>query len=456
MLSVNELVLATNGYILNGDKEKLIKKYSINSKEVDKDTWFIPIVGESIDAHEYIVDCAECGIVGTYISKNTKNKEQIIQKIKEINKDICIIEVEDTKKALKDSGVYNRNKHSDIDIIGVTGSVGKTSTREMIASVLSEKYIVLKTIKNYNSEIGLPLMLLMIEDQDVCVFEMGMDGFGQLDELSKMAKPKIGVITNIGTSHIGNLGSRENIFKAKMEITNYLKADGTMIVNGEDEYLSKLNGENICKYSLSEVSDIKLEEESTYFKYTYNDEKYDVVINEAGKHQIMNALASINVGISINMRLQDIISGISKFKNYGKRMEKIKLNNNITLIDDSYNASFDSMKSGLDVFEKMNFKRKIIVLGDMLELGDYSKKLHENVGEYVNNLNFDFAIFCGKDAKFMYEASNVKNKIYFKEKDEVVEYLKSLILEDDAIYFKASNGMKFIDIINSIREYINK
>lgn len=185
MLSVNDLVVATGGYIINGKSDIKIKKYSIDSREVDSDTWFIPIVGEKVDAHNFILDCVKCGIIGTFINKSVKNKNELIKEIIKINENVCIIEVNDTVEALKKCGIYNRNKHTDVEIVGITGSVGKTSTREMIATILSEKFNVLKTIKNYNSGIGLPLMLLMIEDQDICVLEMGMDGLRTI----KSAKP---------------------------------------------------------------------------------------------------------------------------------------------------------------------------------------------------------------------------------------------------------------------------
>lgn len=462
MLTVNELVSATNGNLLNGSGDKKIKRYSIDSREVDNETWFIPIIGEKTDAHEYIVECVKTGVVGTYINSNHKNKKEIIAQAISNNKEICIIEVDDTKEALNESAIYNRNKHSNIPVIAVTGSVGKTSTREMIATILSEKFNILKTIKNYNSDIGFPLMLLMIEAQDICVFEMGMDSLGQLERLSNMAKPSIAVITNIGTAHIGLLGNKENIFKAKMEITSGLVEGGILIINGDDEYLSNVensNKYNVIKYRVSDTGNIKnimINEDSSTFELNDNGKLYEIKINEPGKHQIYNVLAGINVAKSLKMDMDSIIRGISKFRNFSKRMEKIIIGDNITLIDDSYNASYDSMKSGLDVFETMQYNRKIVVLGDMFELGEYSKELHENVGKYLNNKKFDIVITCGDDAKYIYNEIDKTSKevLYFNTKELATKFIISNMKSNDAIYFKAANGMKFIDIINKIKEYI--
>ena len=240
LLNINEIVKASNGVLVNGDERIIPQNYKIDSRELENNDFFIPIVGENVDGHNYIIDCVKKGTIGFFISKSCKNKEEIIKESISIKHDVCIIEVEDTEKALCDIGTYNRNKHIDIPIIAITGSVGKTSTREMIASMLLEKYNVLVTERNYNSIIGLPIMMLKIDNQDICVLEAGINHIGEMDILTKILKPDICVITNIGNAHIGIMGSRENIFKEKLKITDNIKGLKKLIVNGDDEYLSKI------------------------------------------------------------------------------------------------------------------------------------------------------------------------------------------------------------------------
>lgn len=452
MLNVNNILEATKGKKINGENLDILS-YSISSNEINEKCMFIPLKGEKTDGHKYIISAVKNGCIGFLISKNYNNKVDVIEESLKINEKIIIIEVEDTLEALKNMARYVRRKNNDIPVIAVTGSVGKTSTREMINSVLSKKYSVLKTIKNYNSNIGIPLMLLMYNNEEIMLLEAGMDGKGQLEEISDIIKPNLSVITNIGTAHIGILGSRENIFKAKMEITKGMNEDSTLIINQDDDYLRKVKDKNLIKISQENVQNIILKEDSTEFDYKGN----HFIINVPGRFQIYNALIAIEIGIKFDIPMNLIKEGIEEYKNFEKRMQKYEFKNDFIVIDDSYNASLTSMKYGLEIINKCKSSNKIIVLGDMLELGEYSKSLHEELGTEINKYNFTKIYLYGNKIKYCYDKiSNKTNVKYFNDKEELIKnILKSDCNKDTTIYFKASNGMKLYDVIDKIINYEN-
>lgn len=453
MLNVNEMIKASKGKLING-KNTTIDKYIISSNDISEGmkNFFIPLKGEKSDGHKYIVSAVRDGIFGYFISSTYHNKEDIIKKTIMINKDIVIIEVEDTLNGLIDIAEYNRNKYLNTVTIGITGSVGKTSTREMIYSVLSQKYKVLKTIKNYNSEIGIPLMLLMNNGYEIAVYEMGMDGFGQLSKMTKLVKPDIAVITNIGTSHIGILGSRENIFKAKMEITEGLNPNGTLYLNKDNDFLKdvKSNTYKIVGYGIEKNADVEIvlsNENGTQF--IYKNEKY--IINETGLHHVYNAIVAIEIGKQLNMKYDDIYKGVANYRNFAQRMQQVLIKDNIMIIDDSYNASLDSMKSGLSAINSIERKRKIIVLGDMLELGEFSKDIHESLGNVLKEYKFEKIFLYGEDIKETYKIIKDKNVYYTNNINDLEKEILKNMRPDDLLYFKASNGMKLFNVINNIK-----
>ena len=455
MLNIKELVEATNGNLLNGDIKFIPKEYVIDSRNIENNPFFVPIVGENTDGHKYILNAVEDGICGYFINKGFEKKEEVINKSREINKNIIIIEVDDTKEALYNAGVYNRNKHIDIPVVAVTGSVGKTSTREMISSVLSASKNVLTTTKNYNSIIGAPIMALKMDSQDVCVFEIGTDHKGEIERLSNLVKPDIGVITMIGTAHIGIFGSKDEIFKEKSSIVSHMKEGSTLVVNGDDEYLKTLKSNDkyhVVTFSENEIVDLE-EKNDIFFKTNIYDSLEDITINQIGSHNAKNAVCAIKVAEILGIEKQSIIKGIENYKNFSRRLEKINLKNNVLLIDDTYNASIDSVKSGLKTVNKIENRRKIAVLGDMLELGNMSKQLHEEVGETFKELDFKALYLTGKESKYILETASkhVLTK-YFENIDELISNLKLNIKENDVIYLKASNGMRFDKIVKALKE----
>ena len=456
MLSISELVKATKGTLINGNSNIIPKNYVIDSRIMQKDDFFVPIIGENVDGHEYIIETVKKGAIGFFINSNYKKINEIVSESKKINKDICIIKVNDSKEALYEAGVYNRNKHIDIPVIAITGSVGKTSTREMVASVIKTEKNVLVTEKNYNSIIGAPIMALKIDNQDVCVFELGTDHVGEMDRLSYLVKPNVAVITMIGVAHIGIFGNKENIFKEKIQITNYMKKNGTLIINGDDEFLKNiknLKDIEIIRFYDKEAKNIQNEIQRLKYDTNINGINSTVVINALGEHNIKNSLCAIKVGEKFKISTKNIILGIEKYKNFSRRLEKIVIKDNITLIDDTYNSSINSVKSGLETINKIDAARKIAVIGDMLDLGDESKKLHEEIGETFKHIKFDKLYLYGKECKNTKRIAEqfIETK-YYEKKEQLIKDLKADILPNDVIYLKASNGMKFNEIIDRLKE----
>lgn len=457
MLNVEDIIKASKGNNLNSKQNIEIKSYCIDSREVKKEDFFIPIVGNKVDAHNNIIECVNKGIIGYFINSNYENKDLVIQESIKLNPNINIIEVENTKKALYDIGRYNRQKHINIPVIAVTGSVGKTSTREMIASIFETKYNVLKTERNYNSDIGISLMLLKIENQDFCILEAGISDCGEMEFLSELLQPIVATITNIGTAHIEFFKSRENIFREKLKITSHIRKDGCLILNDDDEFLKTVNNSEefkILKYSLKNAKNIVSSNDSIeYYTSIYGKEE-KVLLNVLGQHNIYNSLCAIKIAEIFNVEKENILNGLKEYNNFDRRFQIIKLESGCNIIDDAYNASYDSMKAGLETFNTLKYETKIVVLGDMLELGDSSKQIHEDVGKLFQNFEFSKVFLYGEESKYIEEeASKYLDKVklaHYDNKEKLIDDLKKEIRPGVAIYFKASNGIKFNEIIKEI------
>ena len=456
MLKVKELLEATNGKLLNGNLDDEINNYKIDSREVKSGDFYIPIVGENVDGHRFINDTVKNNCSGFFVS----NIDSIdIQKIKEVNKDIIIIEVEDTKKALVDIGIFNRNKHKDIEVVAITGSVGKTSTREIVSSVLSQQKNILVTEKNMNSYIGMPLMTLKLEEQEMAVLEAGIDFVGEMDILNKLLVPDVAVVTNIGTSHIGKFGSQDIIFQEKNKIADGLKGKKILLLNGDDEYLRRYENPSvkILYYSIKDAKNIVINENTIeYDTLIYNKEEH-IVVNALGNHNILNSLVAIKIGEIYNISVDKIKRGIFQYQNISRRMEKISFNN-ITIIDDTYNASPSSMQSGLISIDEIKDKRKIAVLADILELGDYAKEIHLKMGKVFKELKYDVLIAYGENMKYLIEnAKNYIKEVYYcKDSTEAEKKVREIMRENDVIYFKGSNSMFVNKIVDDLKkDFVN-
>ena len=454
-MKIEEILKATNGNLIIGDKEYECENFSRDTRKVKKGDTYIALKGDSFDGNEFWMDALDNGADTVIIEKDIS--KELLPNGKNI------IQVEDTKKALMDIAKAKREKYKDLIVVGVTGSVGKTSTKDIIANVLSQKYKTLKTQGNLNNTIGLPFTILNLRDHEAAVIEMGMNHLGEISELTKIAKPTLSVITNIGTSHIGNLGSRENILKAKLEILEGMETP-KIVINNDNDMLNKWAQENkiethtfgIKNKSECMASKIDKNENDTNFIANMGNEEIKVHVPVGGEAFVLNALCSIVVGKLLGLSNEQIQKGISTFELTKKRMEIISLKNNITVINDSYNASYDSMKSALEYLSQTNSKRKIAVLGDMFELGQFSEELHKKVGKEVAKNKIDKLFALGKDAKYIAEEAEKNgiensNIFYTQKREELVETIKNTMEDGDAILFKASNGMRLFEIVEELK-----
>ncbi len=460
-LYLDKIIQVTKGTMIGEEQNLICNEFSIDTRSLKDGDVYIGIKGENFDGNSLYKEAFEKGAKLCILNQEMKEK---IEK-EDQEKDKTILFVEDTIQALGKIAEYKRSLYS-IPVVAITGSVGKTSTKDMIGSVIAQKYKVHKTQGNYNNAIGLPLTILGLKDEEVLVVEMGMNHFGEIDYLTNIAKPTIAVITNIGTSHIGNLGSRENILKAKLEILNGLQDKGTIIINQDNDLLQKWAKEDEkyhkLTYGIEEKSDvmaedIKIQETESKFKIKEANKTYEIEVPISGKHFIYNSLSAIAVGKILEIPMEQIIKGIKDFKLTNKRMDIQTIEEEITVINDSYNASYDSMKASLEYMHKLAGKRKIAILGDMLELGEFAKQLHQKVGEEVVKNEVDLLITVGPLAHYIAEEAIEKGMkeqevIEFLTNKEVVFYLKQNMKKGDIILLKASNALNFTQILEELKK----
>lgn len=448
-----ELAKAVNGKLLWGSAEQVFSGITTDSRKVTKGNLFIPLVGERFDGHDYIGHCFNSGAAVCLTQKNVPQYDNA-----------SAILVDDTAKALRDIAAWHRRKHI-IPVVGITGSVGKTSTKDMIACVLSKQYEILKTQGNFNNEIGLPLTLLQLDKKhEMAVIEMGMSGFGEISRLTAIAQPQIAVITNIGVSHIEKLGSQQGILKAKLEILEGLSPDGLVVLNGDDPLLRGIEGslkhrtvyygmENGLDYVAKDYE--SLGESGTQFSIKLEGQTYNFSIPVPGIHNVYNALAAIAVGMEMNIPMNTIIEGIRSYSPGNMRQNIISVSG-IKIINDAYNASPQSMQAAINVLEELCSKsRGIAVLGDMLEMGDMTEELHYSVGSFIKDKKIDYLITIGKASKSIMEAvagsSNKKIILqHFENNKDALNYIFSIIRQGDYILIKGSRGMKMEEIANDI------
>ena len=435
------------GDFVKGDKDVIISEIVIDSREVSSNSLFIPIIGERFDGHQFLEGAYDNGCRSFVIDKNHDFGKD----------DVNLIRVDDTTKAF---GLISKGYKNQFNIpfIAITGSVGKTSTKDIIYSVLSQKYNTLKTEGNLNNSIGLPKTLLKLNfKHEIGIVEMGMDKKGEISYLTNLVNPDVAVITNIGMSHIMNFENQEGIFKAKMEIVNGLKSNGLLIVNGDDKFLGELKKKKsdyeLLTYGFNPDNDIYCKDyvigdSSTRFTCVYKDKEYKFEIASVAKHNIYNAMIAILIGFRYDLDVTEINSGLLNLKVTGKRLDIFKTDK-YRIIDDTYNASYDSVMSALEVLN--NFEgRKVAILGDILELGDYSKEIHQKIGE---NINCDVVISIGDYAKYIDEEATKRGleSYYFLTKEDFFNNLPVILLQGDNILIKASRGMQFDEIVDFLK-----
>lgn len=455
-ISVKEILNVTGGELVTGNEQCLFQNFERDSRNVKEGDMYLGIKGETVNGSIFFEEALKNGAQGVILQEIQITEEQ-----KEKYKNKVIIIVKNTIKAMQQLATYKRNMYN-IPVVAITGSVGKTSTKDMVANVMNQKFNTLKTEGNYNNHIGVPLTIFRLKNEEALTIEMGMNHFGEISTLTKIAKPTVCVITNIGTAHIGNLGSRENILKAKLEILEGMEKDGTIVINNDNDLLHKWYLENkdkykIITYGIENESDYmaeKIESKEDGSTYNLKGTNEKIIVPVGGNHFVLNSLCGVAVGSIFEIPIEKIKYGIESFELTKKRMDVTKTKENITIINDCYNANYDSMKAALEYLGKIENKRKVAVLGDMLELGEYSKELHEKVGKEVIKNKIDILIVVGKEAKYIAniakEEMNKENVIECNSNEEAANVLNKIKKENDCILFKASNGMKFGEIIEKI------
>lgn len=452
-LTIKEIEIATNGKLLKNSFLNDIDYISTSSKDIKDNTLFIPIIGEVNDGHNFMEDAYLNGCRCFLIDNNHYFDKD----------DITLIEVSNTTFSLGDIAKYYKDKFNPFTI-GVTGSVGKTSTKDIISSVVKEKYHTLKNEGNFNNEIGLPKTIFNLDETyDVAVLEMGMSFKDEIKHLADITRPNIAVISNVGMSHIENFDNQDGIFNAKMEIASYFKEDNILIVNGDDSYLSKLKKENLSykliTYGFDDDNDIvctsyKIMNDKINFVAKYNGEEFNCLIPTVAKHNIYNSMAAIVIGKLLNIETSKIIEGLNNFQITKGRLTVIN-KKDITIIDDSYNASYDSMVSALNVLKLYN-NRKIAILGDILETGDYEEEIHRNVGKHILN-NCDILITVGKSSLYIKDEAIkqgfLEENIYsYDNSDLLINEIDNLIKQEDTILLKASHGINLNKVVTYLEE----
>lgn len=460
-MTLENIEKACGGRYIGTEAEKKTEVLGvvIDSRQVESGYLFVAIPGEKVDGHKFIPDVFAKGAAAVLSEQQLEDPAG------------PYILVESTTKALRDLAEYYR-KSLDIKVVGITGSVGKTSTKEMIASVLSEKYRVLKTEGNYNNEIGLPLTIFKIRaEHEVAVLEMGISEFGEMHRLATMANPDICVITNIGLCHLENLKTRDGILKAKTESFAHLKKDGIAILNGDDDKLStvrQVGDKEPVFYGMEEKMEYREDAKKSVYAtgvenlglygmqariHTLEGER-DVRIPIPGEHNVYNALAATAVGLSLGLSLDQISSGILKAKTIGGRTNLLNTGS-MTVIDDCYNANPVSMKASIDVLATVE-GRKIAVLGDMGELGENEKKLHYEVGEYLAKKEIDVLFCAGELSEEIAKAAQKESKTcevyYFKTRDALLEQLLPFLKKGDTVLVKASHFMEYPKIVKALTD----
>lgn len=444
-ITLREIASACNGDFLGDSKylNNTIENVTIDSRQAAKGTLFVAIKGERTDGHKYIEKAFEQGAVCAL-------SEQVI------SADKPVILVRSTAQAIKDVAEYYRSLFENIEVVGITGSVGKTSTKEVIASVLEQNFVVHKTKGNFNNELGVPLTLLaMPEDTEIAVVEMGINHFGEMTRLSKMVRPTVCVFTNIGNCHLENLIDRDGVFRAKTEMLEYKEDDSFIIVNGDDDKLSALS-EADFRFGLNTDNDFYAEnitangENGVSFTMCFEGKKINAFINAIGSYMVTNALAAAAVGRAMNMKDEDIVKGIASYKTVGSRASVITTQS-FKIIDDCYNANPASVKAAIDSLVSMNGERKVAILGDMKELGNKEVMLHGEVGFYINDRPVDVLITVGQLAKTIGECASSVEVHHFDTLEQVLEEIDTILHKNDTILVKASHSMHFEKITELLK-----
>lgn len=457
-LTIAEIEQAVGGVASCHDTALFADDITCDSRAVRENSLFVPLAGKNADGHDFIDRAAASG------AKIILTARDITQQIQGDLSGICFIRVDDTLSALgKLAGYYLRRIKPKV--VAVTGSVGKTSTKEMLASVLSQKFRTLKTQGNFNNHIGLPLTVFRLKKGDeMAVLEMGMNHFGEIRALSHIAPPDMAVFTNIGLSHIENLGSREGILKAKLEMLENLKPGGCVVLNKDNDMLAKASETisfPVISYGIYgnaldfQAKNVELTQEGVTFETNIYGEPSRVHVNALGEYNVYNALCAIAAGEQFGIGREAILRGIAEYTCADMRMN-IEKTKRYTVIADCYNAAPDSMNEALRVLESLENQRKVAVLGDMLEMGEYAVDAHRNVGKKACECA-DVLVCVGSNAKEIAKGAlqagmNANFVFSFDSNDNCKHELADIVRPGDAVLFKASRAMRFEELAAFLKE----
>jgi UDP-N-acetylmuramoyl-tripeptide--D-alanyl-D-alanine ligase len=458
LLSLRDVLEATGGEATTSRKNIYFRGISTDSRKIKKGDLFIPLRGPNFDGRDFILDALKKGAAGAVSSKPSaitpKNKIIILLPKACQNSNKLYPEL----KALHSIARSYRDKFP-AKLVAVTGSSGKTTTKDMIHRVLSAHGACLKTEENLNNEIGVPLTLLRLSNKHrYAVVEIGMQGPEEIRPLSVLCSPDIAAITNIGEAHIGKLKTKNNIAKAKSELLDGLKPKGTAILNADDKYFGFLNRAAKCgKVSSFGIQnpaslrafDIRPAAKGSVFKLMINGRPQRFFVPLPGEHNIYNALVAIATGIALNIPLKSIKKGLIAFKPSSKRMDITTTKSGIKLINDTYNANPSSMSAAVKTLAGEK-GRKIAVLGDMLELGKDSRKYHLDIGRQLRTTGIDIVIAVGKQARYYISGSATTADRFFADKQKAARHLLKLLKPGDAVLIKASRGLKLEEITQKI------
>ncbi|MDE7299495.1 MAG: UDP-N-acetylmuramoyl-tripeptide--D-alanyl-D-alanine ligase [Lachnospiraceae bacterium] len=515
-----EIAEIVGGSVLAGDGSAEILRFSTDSREGDANTMFVPVIGGHVDAHKFISDAYRHGMRAVFTSRGEALPD---------TPGMTYVGVEDNVAALQRFGAYIRDSLA-VPVIGITGSVGKTTTKEMIAAALETELVILKTEGNMNSQVGVPRMLCRLEpEHQAAVIEMGMSEPGEMEKLAASARPECAVMTNIGVSHIGQLGTKSNIRKEKLNIINEFPDGGTLFLNGDDPMLAELaemqlglgnswkamsersrerfEKARIVTFGLGEHCDyrangITVRDGRTVFRLHCpgdgGDYPREVALSVAGEHNVRNALAAIAVAAHYGVSPERAAEGLAGYKPIAMRGGKTEADG-VVLIDDTYNASPDSMRGGIDILASTEAERRIAVLADMLELGELSRACHEEIGRCAAERGVDLLVAVGSEARYYAEAfdrqsgecaaaaeepdfaaepdfvketspaaeleqreesgrpadtvhtgNGGRRQVHFDTNAEALEFLKRELVRGDTVLFKGSRGMRLEELVNGI------
>ena len=444
-MTIQKAARLCGGVVLGrADKEIITGSIVIDSRQVEPGDIFAAFRGEKVDGHDYINSALNRG-AACCIAERVPEAETR-----------CVIVVENVQKALEKLASAYRNNF-DIPIIGITGSVGKTTAKEMVSAVLDRHFHILKTEGNLNNQIGVPMMLSRLkEEHEAAVIEMGISDFGEMSCLAEMVKPTIEIFTVIGHAHLEFLHDLEGVLRAKSEVLDYMQDTSPVIINGDDPMLVSMKCRQrkvFCGFSEScdvHPEQIHISGNNTECDIVCGIRRISVAIPAIGRHHIYAALEAAAAGMLLGLSDEEIRDGIAGFQNIGRRSELIRTGY-LTMLDDSYNANPDSLRSGIDTVAQMQGRRHVCIIGDMLELGDKSPQLHYEVGQYASKQGIDLVLTSGALAR---EASRAMGKkgIHYETKEELISDLPNTLREDDCVLVKASKGSHFETIAAAIRE----